>query len=120
MLYIEKYFAYTQRKDLFRHFIDERQVNSRMKAEILERYVDRVYAYALKKTFSEEEAADLSQEILFTAVKELPKLREEAKFEPWLWGIAANQARFFRRRQGKQRAMFSYNLPEEIAEDDFG
>lgn len=68
----------------------------------IEAYVDKVYAYAIKKTFSEEEAADLSQDILYTALRELPKLRERSKLEPWLWGIADNVSKSFRRKQGKQ------------------
>lgn len=88
-----------------------------MKATEIERYIDKVYAYAVKRTFSEEEAADLSQEILFTAVKGLPGLREESRFEPWLWGIAGNVARSFRRKQGRQRAMYSYDMPEDLSDD---
>ena len=89
-----------------------------MNAEILSDYVDRVYAYAVKRTFSEEEAADLSQEILFTAVKSLSKLRDESRFEPWLWGLAENVTRTFSRRMGKQREMFSYDLPLDIAAEE--
>ena len=94
-----------------------------MKAETLEAYVERVYGYAVKRTFTREEADELSQEILFTAVRELPKLRDDSRFEPWLWGLAARVAMSFRRRMGKQRAMFSYDdigeLPER-EEDDGG
>mgnify|MGYP002509178397 CR=1 FL=1 len=54
---------------------------------------------------------ELAQEILFTAVRELPRLREESRFEPWLWGIAANVTKSFRRNMGKQRAMYSYECP---------
>ena len=89
-----------------------------MNAEKFCDYVDRVYAYAVKRTFSEEEAADLSQEILYTAVRSLPKLRDESRFEPWLWGIAENVAKSFRRRMGKQREMFSYGLPLDLAEEE--
>lgn len=84
-----------------------------MKPTMIEEYVDRVYAYAVKRTFSEEEAEELSQEILFTVVKELSKLRDENKFEPWLWGVAENVTRSFRRKMGKQRAMYSYDFPED-------
>ena len=86
-----------------------------MNAEILNDYVDRVYAYSVKRTFSEEEAADLSQEILYTAVKSLSKLRDESRFEPWLWGVAENVAKTFSRRMGRQREMFSYDLPLDLA-----
>lgn len=89
-----------------------------MNAEILNDYVDKVYAYAVKRTFSEEEAADLSQEILYTAVKSLAKLRDESRFEPWLWGVAENVTRTFRRRMGKQREMFGYDLPLDLAAEE--
>lgn len=91
-----------------------------MSSDRITDYIDRVYGYAVKRTFSEEEAADLSQEILCTAIRELPKLREESRFEPWLWGIAENVSKTFRRKMGKQRAMFSYDIPENLVyeEDD--
>ena len=76
-----------------------------MQAEIFEQYVDRVYAFAVNRTSSQEEAEELSQEILFTAVRCLPKLRDESRVEPWLWGLAENVTRTFRRMRGKQRAM---------------
>lgn len=82
----------------------------------IERYIGKIYSYAVKKTFSEEEAADLSQEILFTAVKGLPGLREEESFEPWLWGIARNVAKSFRRKQGRQHAVYSYDMPEDLSD----
>ena len=36
---------------------------------IVENYVDRIYAYAVKRSFNEDEAADLSQEILLTVLQ---------------------------------------------------
>lgn len=88
-----------------------------VKIEEIERYIDKVYAFAVKQTFSEDEAADLSQEILFTAIRALPTLHDDSRFEFWLWGVAKNVSKSFRRRQGRQRAMFSYNVPEELAEE---
>ena len=85
-----------------------------MNPEIVADYAEKVYAWAVKRTYSDEEAADLSQEILFTALRQLPKLRQEERFEPWLWGIASNVIRTFRRRMGKQRAMFSYDTFEDV------
>ena len=61
-----------------------------MKPDVIEGYIEKVYGYAFKNTYSREEADELTQEILFTVVRELPKLRDESKFEPWLWGVAAN------------------------------
>ena len=83
-----------------------------MNPSVIENYVDQVYGYAVKHTYSREEADDLSQEILFTLVRELPKLRDDSRFEPWLWGVAGNVTKSFRRSMGKQRAMYSYDCPE--------
>lgn len=97
----------------------ERQVRM-MNPDKLADYVEKVYGYAVNHTFSREEADELSQEILFTAVKELPKLRDDSKFEPWLWGIAGNVVKTFRRYQGKQRGVCSYESLENLTwEDDY-
>ena len=91
-----------------------------MNSDILEQYVERVYGYAINHTYSGEEAEELAQEILYTAVRELPKLKNESKFEPWLWGVAGNVTKSFRRYMGKQRAMYSYDsLPDLSYEEDF-
>lgn len=87
---------------------------------MIENYVEQIYSFALAKTFTREEADDLSQEILYTALREMHKLRDESRFEPWLWGLANNVTRAFRRKLGKQRAMFSYDAPLDIPfEQDF-
>ena len=85
-----------------------------MQPVIVEKYVDRVYAYAVKRTYTREEAEELSQEILFTVIRELPKLRDESRFEPWLWGVAQNVTRTFRRRRGKQQELYYYDVPEGV------
>lgn len=86
--------------------------------DIFEQYVDRVYTYAVKRTFSEEEAAELSQEILYTAIRELPKLRDESRFEAWLWGVADNVTKSFSRKQGRHRAFVSYGVSEDLVMEE--
>ncbi|MBQ9151368.1 MAG: RNA polymerase sigma factor [Clostridia bacterium] len=87
---------------------------------VVESYIDRIYAYAFKRSFTDDEAEDLSQEILLTVLRELPKLRNPDRFEPWLWGVAENVTRSYRRRMGKQRAMFFYGeaIHEDMADQD--
>lgn len=77
--------------------------------DIIAEYVEITYKYAVKNTYSRDEADELTQEILFAAIRELPKLRDKNKFEPWFWGIAKNLTKSFRRNMGKQRAMYSYD-----------
>ena len=50
-----------------------------MNADKIESYIERVYGYAVNHTFSRDEADELSQEILFTVVRELPKLKDDNK-----------------------------------------
>ena len=76
-----------------------------MNYDIIENYIEKIYGYAINHTYSREEADELSQEILFTVVRELPKLKDDSKFEPWIWGIARNITKSFRRNMGKQRTM---------------
>ncbi len=87
-----------------------------MKPEIIAEYIDKIYAFAVKKTFSEQEAEELSQEILLTALTAFPNLKDENRFEPWLWGVAVNTAKTFSRRMGRQRAMYVYNASESMFE----
>ena len=49
-----------------------------MTPEILNQYYDRIYGYAHRHTFNEEEAADLTQDILYTVLTQLPTLKNEA------------------------------------------
>ena len=88
-----------------------------MDAGILADYAERVYAWAVRRTYTTDEAEELSQQILLAAVRAIPNLRDESRFEPWLWGLAANVTRSFRRKMGRQRAMFSCDMPEEIADE---
>ena len=84
---------------------------------ILEDYVERIYGYAVNKTYTPEEADELSSEILLAALQGLPNLRSRDSFEPWLWGVAANVTKRFRRTAGRQRATYCYNVPLEMLED---
>ena len=120
MSYIIKYtnfFKTTQQNSLFEHIINERQVRT-TNHDIIEGYIEKVYGYAINHTYSREEADELAQEILFTAVRGLSKLKDENKFEPWLWGIANNVTKSFRRNLGKQRAMYSYDTLENLSYED--
>ncbi len=70
--------------------------------------------FYINHTYTRDEADELSQEILLTVIRELPKLRDDSKFEPWLWGIANNVAKSFHRFMGKNRATYSYDVLENI------
>ena len=81
---------------------------------MIEAYVERIYAYAVKRTHNREEADDLSQEILLSILQSLHRLQNEDRFEPFLWAIAANVTRSYRRKKGKERALYCYDFPEDL------
>lgn len=86
-----------------------------MDAEHLTAYVERIYGFAVKRTFSRDEADDLTQEILLAALRSLGTLKAEDRFEPWLFALAGNVTRAFRRRRGRERAMCSYDEAAPLA-----
>lgn len=53
-----------------------------MEKDELSRYIDRVYGYSVRHTYSREEADDLSQEILYTVMKQLATLRGKHALNP--------------------------------------
>lgn len=75
----------------------------------LEPYVERIYGYALRRTFSREEADELAQEILLTLLQELPRLRDVTRFESFLWGVAHRVTLRFRRTMGQRRQHMSWD-----------
>ena len=83
-------------------------------SSVIEAYVERIYVYAIKRTFTRQEADDLSQEILLNVLQNLHRLQREDRFEPFIWGIAANVTQTYRRKKGKERALFCYDFSEEL------
>lgn len=68
---------------------------------LYERTVERIYAYLRARTSSDEEAADLAQQIYLKALKAWPRRPEEPKaLVPWLFRIGRNAATdLYRRRR---------------------
>src|SRR5581483_12168401 len=75
------------------------------------RYLDRVYWYLRARTPSEEDAADLTQQVFLHALAALPRYRQQnVPFAAWLFRIARNVAIDFNRRR---RATVTWDaLPE--------
>ena len=84
----------------------------------LDAYVKRIYAYAARRTYTREEADELAQEILFTAVKSAEALRDDSRFEAWLFGIADNVTKGFRRNAARRKAMYSFDAIESLSYED--
>ena len=67
---------------------------------LISRWEKRVFNYLLRLTASREDALDLSQDVFLKAYQNIRKLDDAARFGPWLYRIAHNEAySHFRRRR---------------------
>jgi len=60
-------------------------------SEIYDRYVARIFNFALHLVGSREDAEDITQEAFLQAYRNLKDLRDHAHFEQWLYKIARNE-----------------------------
>lgn len=67
---------------------------------LISRWDKRVYNYLLRILGNREDALDLSQDVFLKAYQNLRKLEDPARFAPWLFRIAHNEAySLFRKRR---------------------
>ena len=67
---------------------------------LISRWEKRVFNYLLRLTASPDDALDLSQDAFLKAYQNIRKLDDPARFGPWLYRIAHNEAySLFRKRR---------------------
>jgi RNA polymerase sigma-70 factor (ECF subfamily) len=77
---------------------------------LVSRWEKRVFNYLLRLVREREDALDLSQDVFLKAYQNLGKLEDPARFGPWLFRIAHNEAfSHFRKRRPEDE------LPPESA-----
>ena len=79
----------------------------------------RLYGYFLRRGFGPQDAQDLTQETFLGIYRGMGSLREESRFQPWLFGIAKNAHRLYFRRQGADKRSGS-EVPIEVVENRSG
>jgi len=83
---------------------------------LISRWERRVYNYLLRIVGDREEALDLSQEVFLKAYQNLRKLDDPARFAPWLFRIAHNEAfSAFRKRRPETDAALTESAGDSIA-----
>ncbi len=80
-----------------------------MDYERISNMLDKTFAWSVSRTFSREEAEELTQEILFQALKSINDLRDENKFEPWFWRLADITLKVYKRGKAKSRSIMSFD-----------
>jgi len=81
---------------------------------LISRWEKRVYNYLLRIAGDREEALDLSQDVFLKAYQNLRKLDDPARFAPWLFRIAHNEAfsAFRRRRPDRDGGVSEFTADE--------
>ena len=75
--------------------------------EVYDRFRRPVWRLARRLTENDEEALDATQEIFLRVWRGLEGFRGEAKLSTWVFQIAWNYLRAYRRRQGRQLQLVS-------------
>jgi RNA polymerase sigma-70 factor (ECF subfamily) len=58
---------------------------------LLERHQRRVYVWCYRRFNDHERAMEMTQDVLLTAYRSLPRFREESQFTTWLFAICRNR-----------------------------
>ncbi len=69
---------------------------------ILQDYIDKIFAFALKRTMNRVDAEDLAQDIVFEILRSASSLKDEKAFHGWLWSIAKNTWKRWVYKKSKQ------------------
>lgn len=90
--------------------------------QVYERFRLPVWRLARRLTNSEEEALDTTQEIFLRVWRGLPGFRGEAKLSTWVFQIAWNYLRAYRRKKGRALQVVGEDMTAaqelvEVAED---
>ena len=72
---------------------------------LVDRYQGAVYAYCLNQVRSEEDAKDVTQEVLLKAYLKLGQLKTPHAFRSWLYTIASNECRMWHRKHQSCEAL---------------
>ena len=99
----------------------DREANFRT---LVESYYRPVRFYFAKRGFSDEDARDLTQETFFGVYRGLTRFRREARFDTWLYQIAANKCRkalrdrHAQKRRSEIETKSMTDLLHEVAQPD--
>jgi len=75
--------------------------------EIVGRYSDKIYGFALRITRNTDDAEEVLQEVFLTLTKKLDTFRGESKFSSWLYRVTANASYMYLRSQKKHESNIS-------------
>jgi RNA polymerase sigma-70 factor (ECF subfamily) len=88
-------------------------------AALYRRYVDRIYGFAHRRTWTREAAEDVTATTFERAYRNLDRFDPDgAGFGPWIYRIAANELVDHYRREGRSRTTRGQRALRALADDD--
>lgn len=80
---------------------------------LYQRYVTRVYRYALGRVGNEADAQDITSQTFIAALENIHKFRGNSQFSTWLLGIARHKvADLYRRRRPEEDLETAVSIPD--------
>lgn len=80
-------------------------------------YENRIYSLALRSTGSEQDAADITQEVFLRAWKNLDSFRGDSSLSTWLYRVTSNLCVDFARKKAAEGMLTSIDDEESPAAD---
>lgn len=92
----------------------------RLAGEFAENYMEKVFYFCLRKTGSNTEAEDLTQDIALNVIASLNRGAEPGNFPAWVWQVARNRyAAWAKHRHDRREAVSDADIGDyEIADVD--
>ncbi len=92
-------------EELVRAYVDFRDESAF--EEIVSRYGDRIYGFALRLTRNPGSAEEIFQEVFLTLTKKIDTFRGESKFSSWLYRVSMNTGYMHLRASKKHQSEIS-------------
>lgn len=100
------------------HLVAQARTDPAAFAALYRMYVDRIYAFAHRRTWTREAAEDITAATFERAYRHLERFDAEgAGFGPWLFRIAANELVDHYRREGRSRTDRGQRALRVLADD---
>lgn len=84
--------------------------------QLIEDYQKRIFSIAFRMIQNQEDAADLTQEVIIKIFKNLDKFKGDAKFSTWVYRITTNTCLDELKKARRQNP--TYSLDKEIETDE--
>ena len=75
--------------------------------ELVSRYANRIYGFALRITRNPSDAEEVFQEVFLTLTRKIETFRGESKFSSWLYRVTVNASYMYLRSQKKHESNIS-------------